>query len=88
MDYRGPILLVIGFALILSPLFINGGLPSDTSRHRSSYVVTDSGANATCGAAAMLRVDPNCNADSGPRAETISTRRVMEGGATFLVARR
>ena len=88
MDYSGPMLLIFGFGLILSPLAINGGVASDTSRHRPSYVVTDGSSNATCGAASVLTIDPNCKPATGPRAGTMATRRVMEGGATFMTARR
>ncbi len=86
MEYRGPILLVFGASLIMSPIAVNIGMGSGRSYHKPTYIVTDAASNTTCASASMLSLGgtPGCRASTG----NVTTHRVMEGGATFVSARR
>jgi hypothetical protein len=55
MDYRGPILLIFGATLILSPLAVK--MVAEERIEVVRIVKTETGSNRTCSAASVLDID-------------------------------
>jgi hypothetical protein len=83
MEYRGPILLVFGATLVLSPIAVRMTLDEQQTT-AARLIMTETGANKTCGATNVL----NLGEDTGCRQNNreSSARRVMTGGVTLLSA--
>lgn len=83
MEYRGPILLVFGMSLVMSPVAINlvtTGKPFREAETGVSQVAIDTG----CQGQAMSFLDSTlCTQKTGARTRD----RTMPGGAMFVSAR-
>ncbi len=86
MEYRGPILLVFGASLILSPLAILRWQEAQTAAQGPQMIQTQTAAQAACDAQAIETQSYRLGCIQPPKQQ--ATRRVMPGGAVFVSASR
>lgn len=81
MEYRGLILIIFGCSLMVSPLAIR--LVEQQQADAPGQVETQASADAACDAASIATRSYRigCTRNAGP------AQRVMNGGATFVLAK-
>lgn len=82
MEYRGPILIVFGMSLVLSPLAINMATGERSALPGQIATLTES----ACTDASILTPDTRMMCQDQRRSNV--TERVMDGGAVFVSAPR
>jgi hypothetical protein len=82
VEYRGPILIVFGMSLVLSPIAINMATGKRSALPDQIATLTE----GACNEASILSPDTKmmCQDQRG----SSPTQRVMEGGAVFVSAPR
>jgi hypothetical protein len=82
MEYRGPILIVFGMSLVLSPLAINMATGERSALPSQISTLTE----GACTEASILSPDTKMMCQD--QRSSNATQRVMEGGAVFVSAPR
>lgn len=85
MQTRGPILLIFGASLVLSPLAINMATTRQAAETAPAMIVTDGAADAACDAQAVEARSYRLGCVRS--VERLSTRRTTAGGAVFISSR-